>query len=73
MNKIFILVIISLITLMLADDDDGVEVVAVSEILNKNGQSNSRNNNFDKQINEVLKPYIYKLKEVLVYNLYSKN
>jgi hypothetical protein len=58
---------------MLADDDDGVEVVAVSEILNKNGQSNSRNNNFDKQINEVLKPYIYKLKEVLVYNLYSKN
>ena len=58
---------------MLANDDDGVEVEAVSEILNKNGQSNSRNNNFDKQINEVLKPYINKLKEVLVYNLYSKN
>jgi hypothetical protein len=73
MNKIFLLVIISLITLMLADDDDGVEVEAESEILNKNDQSKSRNNNFDKQINEVLKPYINKLKEVLVYNLYSKN
>ena len=58
---------------MLADDDEGVEVEAESEILNKNDQSKSRNNNFDKQINEVLKPYINKLKEVLVYNLYSKN
>jgi hypothetical protein len=57
---------------MLADDDEGVEVEAESEILNKNDQSKSRNNNFDKQINEVLKPYINELKEVLVYNLYPK-
>ena len=46
---------------MLADDDDGVEVEAESEILNNYDQSKSRNNNFDKKINEVLKPYINKI------------
>ena len=48
---------------MFADEDDDVGVEIEADDTSNNDHSRS-SNNFNKQINDVLKPYINKLKEV---------
>lgn len=60
MNLVFLLVLISLFfDRAMSSDDEGVEIETES---NTDGS-------YDKQINDVLKPYINQLKEVKHFNL----